>query len=499
MHRGLLLLALTVVTAVVAGPARPAEAAISCRITNQTSPALSGTTHVSWTWAVSCTGVTGKYAVYTSATNTTTGKSYGTTGTDSPFSKATSGATETKTIPACKPTDRWNDKVAVRTTAGKALAGPTTSPSVTLCAAPPPPPSGPTVPGNLTATAAGDTEIDLSWSASTDDAGTIQGYDVYRDGSRIAQVTAGTTFSDTGLAAGTTHSYRVDAYDGTRTSALSPAVTATTTGGGGGSFQPITHVMVLFDENRSQAQVTDPSSAMYMPFLTSLGTSYAHTTNYTALQHPSLPNYFGVTSGSTQGAATDCGTDTATCSTDADNIFHQLEVAGGSWQEWAESEPTNCATANSGLYIVHHAIPPFYTDLTTCGTQDFPIDVNAVPAISANYTFISPNNNDNAHGSTGSNGDAIVADNWLKTLMGQLMGQPAYVDGSTLVILTWDEGVGTNQTVNTVLVNPRFAGITLTGAYNHYSTLRLSEELLHLPLLGAAATANDMMAELGLQ
>jgi hypothetical protein len=50
-----------------------------------------------------------------------------------------------------------------------------------------------------------------------------------------------------------------------------------------------------------------------------------------------------------------------------------------------------------------------------------------------------------------------------------------------------------------VLVNPRFAGITLTGAYNHYSTLRLSEELLHLPLLGAAATANDMMAELGPQ
>jgi hypothetical protein len=148
---------------------------------------------------------------------------------------------------------------------------------------------------------------------------------------------------------------------------------------------------------------------------------------------------------------------------------------------------------------VHHAIPPFYTDLATCATQDFPIDVNAIPAISANYTFISPNNNDNAHGSTGSNGDPVVADNWLKTLMGQMMAQPVYTDGSTLVILTWDEGVSANQTVYTVLVNPRFSGITLTGAYDHYSTLRLSEELLHLPLLGAAATPNDMMAELGLQ
>jgi hypothetical protein len=496
MRRGLLVLALTVFV-VVAGPAHPAAAAMSCSITTQTTPTGSGTTHVSWTWAVSCTGVTGQYNVLTSVTNTTKGKSYGKTGTGSPFATATAGATETKTIPACNSTDLWNDKVAVRTTSGKLLAGPTTSPSVTICA--PPPPSGPTVPADVTPTVAGDTEIDLSWSPSGDQAGTIQGYDVYRDGTRVAQVTSGTTFADTGLDPGTTHTYQVDAYDGTRTSALSPPVTATTTGDSGGSFQPITHVIVLFDENRTQAQVTDPASAMYMPFLTSLGNTYAHTTSYTAIQHPSLPNYFAVTSGSTQGVSNDCGTNTTTCATGADNIFHQLEVSGGTWQEWAESEPTNCATANSGAYVVHHAIPPFYTDLATCATQDFPIDVNAIPPISAGYTFITPNNNDNAHGTAGTAGDPIVADNWLKTLMGQLMAQPAYTDGSTLVILSWDEGVSTNQTVNTVLVNPRFAGITLTGAYNHYSTLRLSEELLHLPLLGAAATANDMMAELGLR
>jgi hypothetical protein len=93
MQRGLLLLALAALAAVVAGPAaHTAQAAISCRITNQTIPTLSGTTNVSWTWAVSGTGVTGKYAVYTSATNTATGKSYGTTGTGSPFSKATSAS-----------------------------------------------------------------------------------------------------------------------------------------------------------------------------------------------------------------------------------------------------------------------------------------------------------------------------------------------------------------------------------------------------------------------
>ena len=122
---------------------------------------------------------------------------------------------------------------------------------------------------------------------------------------------------------------------------------------------------------------------MYMPYLTSLGLTYAHTTNYTAIQHPSLPNYLAVTSGSTQAAADDCGTNTTKCATAADNIFHQMELSGQGWQEWAESMPSNCATADKQPYVVHHAPPPYYTDLTTCAINDFPLNVNAVPTITA--------------------------------------------------------------------------------------------------------------------
>ena len=490
------LLAAGVLTAAGTGTA---EAAASCTITKQTTPTLVAK-KVTWTWAVSCTGLTGSYNVYTDALDVTTGKAYGTLGTGSPYTTATSGATESKTIPTCVPSELWNVKVAVRNSTGTLLAGPTTTPSASLCPTtppPPPPPTGPTVPMGVTATAVSDTEIDLSWPASTDQAGTIQGYHVYRDGTNLGPVSA-TSFQDVGLAPGSTHSYQVDAFDATQSSARSTVVTARTTGGGGGGFAPISHVMVLFDENRTQAQVTDPSSTMYMPYLTSLGTQFAHTTNYTALVHPSLPNYFAVTSGSTQTATTDCGTNTTACATAEDSIFHQTEVTGGGWQEWAESEPSNCAKADKQPYVVHHAPPPYFTNLTTCATNDFALNINAVPAISASYTFITPNNNDNAHGTPGTTGSPAAADAWLKTLMGQLMAQPAYTNGSTLVILTWDEGVGSNQVIYTALVNPRFSGLTLTGAYNHYSTLRLSEELLGLPLLGNAATANDMEGELGL-
>jgi len=86
----------------------------------------------------------------------------------------------------------------------------------------PPPPVGdttpPSAPGALTATASGSTQINLSWGAATDNVG-VTGYSVERcQGSGCTAFTqvftlTGTTFSNTGLTAGTTYSYRVRATD----------------------------------------------------------------------------------------------------------------------------------------------------------------------------------------------------------------------------------------------------------------------------------------------
>lgn len=69
----------------------------------------------------------------------------------------------------------------------------------------------PSVPANLTATAASTSQINLSWTASTDNVG-VAGYDIYRNGAYLASVT-GTSYNNTGLAMGTTYSYQVLAYD----------------------------------------------------------------------------------------------------------------------------------------------------------------------------------------------------------------------------------------------------------------------------------------------
>jgi len=103
--------------------------------------------------------------------------------------------------------------------------------------APPPPPAdtqAPTVPTNLKATAVSATQINLSWTASTDNVA-VTGYRVQRcQGAGCTNYTTiatakGVTYTSSGLTASTTYRYRVRAVDAAgNVSALTPGVTATT-------------------------------------------------------------------------------------------------------------------------------------------------------------------------------------------------------------------------------------------------------------------------------
>jgi beta-glucanase (GH16 family) len=85
----------------------------------------------------------------------------------------------------------------------------------------------PTVPTNLTATAASPSQVNLSWTASTDNVA-VAGYKVFRAGAQVGTPT-GTTYQDGGMTASTTYSYTVSAYDAAgNTSAPTSAVSATT-------------------------------------------------------------------------------------------------------------------------------------------------------------------------------------------------------------------------------------------------------------------------------
>ena len=91
--------------------------------------------------------------------------------------------------------------------------------------------TAPSVPSNLAAQAASSSEIDLTWTASTDNVG-VTGYRLYRNSSLLTSPST-VGYADTGLSPETSYSYTVAAYDAaSNVSAQSSPVAATTLGSG---------------------------------------------------------------------------------------------------------------------------------------------------------------------------------------------------------------------------------------------------------------------------
>lgn len=96
--------------------------------------------------------------------------------------------------------------------------------------------TAPSVPAGLAAPSVTSSSVNLTWNASTDNAGGsgVAGYDVYRNGGLVGS-SSSTGYTDSGLAAATAYTYRVRARDNAgNASAQSGQITATTSQGGGG-------------------------------------------------------------------------------------------------------------------------------------------------------------------------------------------------------------------------------------------------------------------------
>ena len=93
---------------------------------------------------------------------------------------------------------------------------------------PPPPPDtqAPTAPAGLAASGQTQTQITLSWTASSDNVG-VTGYSRYQNGTLISSAT-GTSFTFTGLACGTSYTLAVDAFDAAGNRSTRPSVSAST-------------------------------------------------------------------------------------------------------------------------------------------------------------------------------------------------------------------------------------------------------------------------------
>ena len=103
------------------------------------------------------------------------------------------------------------------------------SPLSALVSATTPDTQAPTVPTNLTVVAVSSCQINLSWSASTDEVG-VTSYKLYRDGGAAPIATpTGTTYNNTGLISSTTYSYAISACDAAGNCSAQSITASTTT------------------------------------------------------------------------------------------------------------------------------------------------------------------------------------------------------------------------------------------------------------------------------
>ncbi len=85
--------------------------------------------------------------------------------------------------------------------------------------------TAPSRPTGLQARSEGANSAALTWTASVDNVG-VAGYRVHRDGVPAAHAVAGTSYTDTGLTTGTSHTYTVSAFDAAGN--ISPSSSAAT-------------------------------------------------------------------------------------------------------------------------------------------------------------------------------------------------------------------------------------------------------------------------------
>ncbi len=241
------------------------------------------------------------------------------------------------------------------------------------------------------------------------------------------------------------------------------------------------HVVWILLENVGYSVVGSPSA----PYFNKLTAMCGLATNEVAVAHPSLPNYIALTSGSIQGI-TDDG-EPVTHPLHVANLFSEL---GSNWRSLVESMTVRCDRVTSGEYAARHNPAVYYTNLAaTCVRNDVPLTLPL--NLNAAFTLIVPNVCNDMHSCP-----VNVGDTWLRRIVPSIVASAQYQARSLALFITFDESdsSGTNH-VPTIVVAPSVPrGLRVGAALTHYSLLRATETLLHVPLLGAAKSARAMIA-----
>ncbi len=272
------------------------------------------------------------------------------------------------------------------------------------------------------------------------------------------------------------------------------------------------HVFVIVGENTELVQV----NAVDAPYLVgAVKPESAWLTNYFAVTHFSESNYVAMTSGQFTTCEQQDGSP-ASCHQNVDNLFHQLDAAGISWQSWMESMSAPCylsktgSDANLNVYAPKHNPAILYDDIegpggvwnatnpsTECMGQDIPAGTTGPDNMSyfnenlstgtvARFNLIVPNECEDGHDNCLPPGNKVSQfDDFLAREVPLIETSPAFGSHGVIVIL-YDEGIltgthyadkfGSGGNVVFTVLSPLVVPGTYGGAYDHYAFLRTLED-----------------------
>lgn len=262
------------------------------------------------------------------------------------------------------------------------------------------------------------------------------------------------------------------------------------------------HVFLIVLENHGFSQVIGSPA---MPYFNSLAAQHSLATNYFANTHPSIGNYFMLTTG--QIVTND---DAFTGTVSDDNLARAFAAAGKTWKAYLQSLPGIGYTGGDVYpYLKRHNPFSYFTDVINSPA----VAANMVPfrQISTDlgsgslprFALIVPDAEHNAHdcpsgATTCTDADKLAAaDNWLQTNINPLITNAALAN--SVFVITWDEAADADTAngggqVATVLVGSHVKAAFRSGTFfQHQNTLRLILDLLQVSERpGASATASSM-------
>jgi hypothetical protein len=298
--------------------------------------------------------------------------------------------------------------------------------------------------------------------------------------------------------------------------AFSNSLGSTAMGTGAHENHPFNYVVVIVMENQGLGDIINNPSA---PFMTQFASSHALATNYTAVNHPSLPNYLSMMSGQdfASWSKTDCNPSPGCSAGNASNIVDSLENRGLSWKAYMEDYPSSCGSqcspgncftgdTGTGQYAARHNPFVYFDDIVNntarCsrivpansdgkgGPDDLFLSDLASPSTASNLMWLTPNLCNDMH-------DCSVAtgDNYLSQVVPNILNSTLFTHQKAGLFVTFDEGNGycplngsSRDCVYAVWAGPVVkTDFQSSKQYNHFSFLKTLETNWKLPSL----TSND--------